>query len=116
MMLMPTGVPTYNFCKCSTQIFHTFFKTLVGKTVVVELKNDLQIEGTLDSVDQYLNFKLSNIKVVESDKYPQLQAVRNLFIRGSVVRYVQVPKDEVDTEALQDATRKETMEQKGQTV
>lgn len=84
--------------------------------MVVELKNDLQIEGTLDSVDQYLNFKLSNIKVVESDKYPQLQAVRNLFIRGSVVRYVQVPKDEVDTEALQDATRKETMEQKGQTV
>lgn len=99
-----------------TQIFHTFFKTLVGKTVVVELKNDLQVEGTLDSVDQYLNFKLSNINVVDSEKHPQLKAVKNLFIRGSVVRYVQIPKNEVDTEALQDATRKETMAQKDQSA
>lgn len=35
-------------------IFLTFFKTLEGKTIVVELKNDLQIRGVLQSVDQYL--------------------------------------------------------------
>jgi len=45
---------------------------LVGKEVVVELKNDVSIAGVLLSVDQYLNIKLSNISVVEKDKFPQL--------------------------------------------
>lgn len=34
-------------------------------------------------------------------------SVKNCFIRGSVVRYVQLPGDEVDTQLLQDAARKE---------
>jgi len=33
--------------------------------------------------------------------------VKNCFIRGSVVRYVHIPKDAVDTDVLQDATRRE---------
>ena len=39
-------------------------------------------------------------------------SVKNCFIRGSVVRYVQIPKSEVDTELLQDSTRIEAREQK----
>lgn len=39
-------------------------------------------------------------------------SVKNCFIRGSVVRYVQLPADEVDTQLLQDAARKEAMQQK----
>lgn len=31
------------------------FKTLTGQTVTVELKNDLAIQGTLKSVDQYVH-------------------------------------------------------------
>jgi hypothetical protein len=38
------------------------------------------------------------------------QSVKNCFIRGSVVRYVQLPADEVDTQLLQDATRKEVLQ------
>lgn len=34
-------------------------------------------------------------------------SVKNCFIRGSVVRYVQLPADECDTQLLQDAARKE---------
>lgn len=81
----------------------------------MELKNDLAISGTLHSVDQYLNVKLNNVRVINEQKYPhmvwfssarsnscQLQlvgplktsslqmSVKNCFIRGSVVRYVQV--------------------------
>ena len=41
-------------------------------TVTVELKNDIQIRGTLKSVDQYLNIKLDDIQVVEELKYPHL--------------------------------------------
>ena len=53
-------------------LFYSFFKTLVGKEVAVELKNDIVLTGILLSVDQYLNIKLSNVTVVDSDKYPQL--------------------------------------------
>ena len=50
----------------------SFFKTLVDHEVTVELKNDIQLRGTLKSVDQYLNIKLDDISVVEELKYPHL--------------------------------------------
>ena len=40
--------------------------------VTVELKNDLAISGTLHSVDQYLNIKLNNTRVVNEQKYPYM--------------------------------------------
>ena len=54
------------------QLFLTFFKTLEGKVVTVEMKSDLQIRGTLVSVDQYLNLKLDGVSVVDPVKFPQL--------------------------------------------
>ncbi|CAI0395346.1 unnamed protein product [Linum tenue] len=89
------------------QLFFSYFKDLVGREVTVELKNDLAIRGTLHSVDQYLNIKLENTRVVDQDKYPHMLSVRNCFIRGSVVRYVQLPPDGVDVDLLHDATRRE---------
>ncbi|THU68587.1 hypothetical protein C4D60_Mb08t05450 [Musa balbisiana] len=50
-----------------SKLFFSYFKELVGKEVTVELKNDLAIRGTLHSVDQYLNIKLENIRVVDQD-------------------------------------------------
>ena len=89
------------------RLFYSDFKTLVGKNVTVELKNDLAISGTLVSVDQYLNIKLENTAVVDEERYPHMKSVRNCFIRGSVVRYVQLPADAVDVDILHDATRRE---------
>tara|TARA_B110001452_G_scaffold137417_1_gene114257 strand:- start:903 stop:1100 length:198 start_codon:yes stop_codon:yes gene_type:complete len=40
------------------------------------------------------------------------QSVKNCFVRGSVIRYVQLPSSEIDTELLQDATRREASQQK----
>jgi len=40
-----------------------------------------------------------------------MMAVKNCFIRGSVVRYVQLPAEAVDTQLLEDATRREAMNQ-----
>ncbi|CAI0395347.1 unnamed protein product [Linum tenue] len=54
------------------QLFFSYFKDLVGREVTVELKNDLAIRGTLHSVDQYLNIKLENTRVVDQDKYPHM--------------------------------------------
>mmetsp|Transcript_11804 Transcript_11804/g.14718 ORF Transcript_11804/g.14718 Transcript_11804/m.14718 type:complete len:98 (+) Transcript_11804:185-478(+) len=92
-------------------LFYSFFKTLVGKEIAVELKNDVVLTGTLHSVDQYLNVKLTDVQVVDKVRYPQLVELKNCFIRGSVVRYIQIPKGEVDTELLQDAARKENAPQ-----
>eukprot|EP00884_Botryococcus_braunii_P012427 jgi/Botrbrau1/21185/Bobra.0061s0076.1 len=88
-------------------LFYSYFKTLVGKEVTVELKNDLAISGVLHSVDQYLNVKLDSVRVVNEAKYPQMMSVKNCFIRGSVVRYVQIPPESVDIDILHDATRRE---------
>lgn len=178
-------------------LFYSFFKTLVGKEIVVELKNgaaaaslaaahrsvvparpptsraaDLAIRGTLHSVDQFLNIKLLTVSVEDSENFPHMvcrcagprlslgraqsqpqlqprphpqplalspsaasrcpspslsparlnphrtplvesqQSVKNCFIRGSVIRYVQLPSAEIDTELLQDATRRESAQQK----
>lgn len=54
------------------QLFYSFFKTLVGKEIAVELKNDVALTGTLHSVDQYLNVKLTDVQVVDAERYPQL--------------------------------------------
>lgn len=51
---------------------YSFFKTLIEQEVTVELKNDIQVRGTLKSVDQYLNIKLDDISVVNEISYPHL--------------------------------------------
>jgi hypothetical protein len=53
----------------------------------VELKNDIQIRGTLKSVDQYLNIKLDDISVVEEIKYPHLVCCTTLYYNGFVIGY-----------------------------
>jgi len=88
-------------------LFFSFFKTLVDHEVTVELKNDISIRGTVKSVDQFLNIKLEDITVLNELQYPHLSAIKNVFIRGSVVRYVHLPAGAVDTALLEDATRRE---------
>ena len=59
--------------------------------VTIELKNDVQLRGTypfallssflsficsIDSVDQFLNFKLGNVEVVNKDRFPHLVILR----------------------------------------
>lgn len=43
--------------------------------MIVELKNDLSVQGTLKSVDQFLNIKLDDISVLEEVKYPHLVSI-----------------------------------------
>lgn len=88
-------------------LFYSFFKTLVGKDVIVELKNDLKIKGKLHSVDQFLNIRLTNVSTSDLEQFPYILSVKNCFIRGSVVRYVQLPKDDVDLSLLREASLKE---------
>jgi len=114
----PNAYLTLSSFRSDKAVFYSFFKTLVDQEVTVELKNDLSIKGILKSVDQFLNIKLDDITVLEENKYPHLVsssipttltrqvAVKNVFIRGSVVRYVHLPASAVDTALLEDATRR----------
>ena len=45
--------------------------------------------------------------MVDEARFPHLKSVRTCFVRGSVVRYVQLPPDGVDVDILHDATRRE---------
>jgi len=95
-------------------LFYSFFKTLAveGNTEVsVELKNDLILIGTLHSVDQFLNIRLTNVRAADVKQHPYIMSVKNCFIRGSVVRYVGLPEDKVDVELLQEASRREAQQQ-----
>ena len=95
-------------------LFFQLFQQLVESkaTVVVELKNDLQISGTLQSVDQYLNVKLTNVGIEEPDKYPHLVSLKNCFIRGSVVRYIHMKPNAINIEQLEDSCRREAKNEK----
>ncbi|CAK9783373.1 U6 snRNA-associated Sm-like protein LSm2 [Cutaneotrichosporon oleaginosum] len=88
-------------------LIFSLFKTLTDQVIEVELKNDLCITGTLKSVDQFLNIRLDGIQVKDPQHFPHMMAVKNLFIRGSVVRYVRLPAGGVDTTLLEDSTRRE---------
>lgn len=73
----------------SLKLFYSFFKTLVDQTVTIELKNDLAITGTLVSVDQFLNIKLDNIKVVDEARYPHMvSSFRNIpYVKGGRIKF-----------------------------
>lgn len=59
---------------------HSFFKTLVEHEITVELKNEVQIRGTLKSVDQYLNIKLDNAEAVDELRWPHLVRSTPLYV------------------------------------
>ena len=61
----------------------------------------------MQSVDESLNFFLTNMKVVDEEHNPYLMTCKSGFIRGNTVRYVHLQKKEVDTEPLTEACKKE---------
>ena len=67
-----------------------------NQTVTIELKNDLKITGKLQSVDENLNMQLGDAIVDDIEKTPQLMSCRKLFIRGNVIRYVQMASEDLD--------------------
>ena len=80
------------------------FKTLVGKEIAVELKNDVALTGTLHSIDQYLNIKLLDARA-SSTRRGARSCGRVVGLRAAPwVRCVQLPAADVDAELLQ-ATR-----------
>ena len=86
-------------------LFLQVFKTLYGKTITIILKGGQIIKGTLQSADQFYNFKLVNIEVIDDGGCPEIRALSTSFIRGSSVVEIEINKDDVDLDLLHQATR-----------
>lgn len=88
-------------------LFYEFFKSNLGTQVLVLLKTDLYISGTLASVDPYLNIKLCDIRILSG--HPGLSKVSVCSIRGSSIKYMVSEKNEWQQENLNSATRLKMM-------
>lgn len=55
----------------SSMLFFSFFKSLADQSpparVVLELKNGVKLAGTLEQVDEQLNFHLSEIRTLKPE-------------------------------------------------
>ncbi|KIY50128.1 hypothetical protein FISHEDRAFT_71746 [Fistulina hepatica ATCC 64428] len=90
----------------SLQLIFSVFKTLTDQEVTVELKNDLSITGVLKSVDQFLNIRLDNIKVLDETRHPHMARLLTSLLTLGKLTHLGLPVDHVDTQLLEDATRR----------
>lgn len=66
-----------------------FIQALEGTKLVIELRRDTIIRGTLGSVDESLNLQLTDATVKTLDGTQRNAA--NLHVRGSAVRFIHLP-------------------------
>jgi U6 snRNA-associated Sm-like protein LSm2 len=87
-------------------VFPQLFRSLEGHRIIVEMKNDMVLEGALQSSDQFGNLKLIEVVVKYQGLCRGVAPITSALIRGSYLRYVYLPKEEVDLDLLHDATRR----------
>ncbi|GFR45608.1 hypothetical protein Agub_g7005, partial [Astrephomene gubernaculifera] len=77
-------------------------KSLIGRRVVVELRNDTLLRGLLDDVDDFMNMSLSEVTFQTVEGYKKEYA--SMYVKGRNVRFVHLPKS-LDPAAAIDAYR-----------
>ena len=98
-----------HFLSMSAQIFQRMFDSLIGHKVVVELKNELVLKGTLENCDSLMNFKLIDIEILNRQAFPQLPKISKATIRGSSICYVNLPPDAINLERLHQMSREQKL-------
>jgi len=66
--------------------------------LTIELKNGFKVKGYLQSIDDQMNFHLVEARLLDSGVFDSCGD--SMFIRGNVIRYIHMSKNEVDTEPL----------------
>lgn len=79
-----------------------FIQALEGTRLVIELRSDTIVRGTLDSVDEALNLQMSDATVKTLDG--ATRTASNLYLRGSSVRFIHLPGN-LDPAKAMDARR-----------
>ncbi|MEN2497210.1 MAG: U6 snRNA-associated Sm-like protein LSm2 [Marteilia pararefringens] len=67
-------------------------KNFVGKQIIVELKNEVSMSGTLVHFDSYFNLSMEGVSPVDTEKHQQLINLKNCVIRGSTISYILLPQ------------------------
>lgn len=65
---------------------------MVGIEVVVELKNDAEVKGVIDGVDNAMNLVLKPVGSATAISTDLLQDPDDITIPGNSIRYVHLPK------------------------
>lgn len=72
-----------------------FVQSLEGRRLVIELRNDTIVRGTVDLVDDFMNLTMSDISY-EPLQQPK-QELPFMYIKGRNIRYIHLPSS-VDPE------------------
>jgi len=66
-------------------------KSLVGRPVAAELKNNVEVIGELLEADEYMNFTLKNVQ----ESFPNGRCIKfdEMYVKGTSVRYVHLPEE-----------------------
>ncbi len=80
----------------------------------MEMKNDIEVQGNLESVDANLNMVLSASKVLNPEEYPHIVSsyspqlsIRNMYIRGNLIRFIRMKEQSVDLDLVRTLCLKE---------
>jgi U6 snRNA-associated Sm-like protein LSm2 len=83
-------------------IFYEFLRTHLGNKIEVSLKNGMNLSGILNSIDPFLNIKLTNTKFEEQN--PAIQEMDICSVRGSSIKWMDLQKNPKVDERLSHAT------------
>lgn len=89
-----------------------FLMKLSHETVTIELKNGVQVNGTISGVDMSMNTHLKAVKLTVKNKEPI--SVDTITIRGNNIRYVILPDSlPLDTLLIDDTPKAKAKKREG---
>ncbi|XP_033100435.1 U7 snRNA-associated Sm-like protein LSm10 [Anneissia japonica] len=66
-------------------------QALEGKVTTIELRNESEVYGEIESVDGYMNVQMKHVEFTDQDG--NCSFLENLHVRGRNIRYVHIPDD-----------------------
>ena len=92
-----------------------FLMKLSHETVTIELKNGVQVNGTITGVDMSMNTHLKAVKLTIKNKEPI--NVDTITVRGNNIRYIILPDSlPIDTLLVDDTPRAKAKKREGKLI
>lgn len=93
-------------------VFLQLFETLKGKTLIFKLQNNIIIEGCVETVDHFFNFRISSPKINTElspdqtgiDIFSCLNEKDDIYINGRYISSIEIPEECVNLGAFEKAT------------